>query len=286
MSDTARLKSQNYYLRRFLPRQKVYLSRLLRNEAPPIDNQCTSCHVRQCHWRCKDCLGGAAQCTECFRDTHRLLPFHRVENWTGTHFEPAWLFQAGVEIHLGHNGIPCPTRQGSTAGPSDHATSDGYSSHPSPIGSFGQGESTGWTQHNWSDDEDWEDEEDVELGNSNYGLPRLTGDDGCVIVDRSGVHQLKVHLCLCPGCPPKDVQYFDLGLFPASLQKVKTAFTFAVLDDFRMDNLECKTSGLKYYSKLRRLTSNCFPQSVPVSSPASAPREMSPSKCHSIIGQI
>jgi hypothetical protein len=55
-----------------------------------------------------------------------------------------------------------------------------------------------------------------------------------------------------------------MGLFPASLKRVQTAFTFAVLDDFQMDNLECKTAGMKYFSKLQRLTSNTFPSSVPV----------------------
>jgi hypothetical protein len=55
-----------------------------------------------------------------------------------------------------------------------------------------------------------------------------------------------------------------MGLFPASLQNIKTAFTFGVLDDFRMDNLECKTAGLNYWHKVVRITSNEFPKSVPV----------------------
>ncbi|KAI6146186.1 hypothetical protein BKA82DRAFT_165012 [Pisolithus tinctorius] len=43
-------------------------------------------------------------------------------------------------------------------------------------------------------------------------------------------------------------------------EKPSTAFTFAVLDDFLRDNLECGTSGMNYYSKI---TSSVFPHLVP-----------------------
>jgi hypothetical protein len=56
-----------------------------------------------------------------------------------------------------------------------------------------------------------------------------------------------------------------MGMFPASFNRPKTAFTFAVLDDFLLDNLECGTSAMNYYSKLRRMTSSVFPHLVPVS---------------------
>jgi hypothetical protein len=41
-------------------------------------------------------------------------------------------------------------------------------------------------------------------------------------------------------------------------------FTFRVLNDFLIDNLECSTSAMNYYSKLRRMTSSMFPHLVPV----------------------
>jgi hypothetical protein len=177
------------------------------------------------------------------------LPFHRVEQWTGTHFESAWLFQAGVEIHLGHNGRPCPLKAGV-----DDAGSG--------VGVFGNDNLD--DEEDW-DEEDWSDEVDEDIEDISYGLPKLPGPNSCVVVDKSGVHRIRIHPCTCSGCPPLDLQYLDMGLFPATLRRIKTAFTFKVLDDFRVDNLECKTSALKYYSKLKRLTSNCFPQSVPVS---------------------
>ncbi|KAG1887748.1 hypothetical protein F4604DRAFT_1674916 [Suillus subluteus] len=49
----------------------------------------------------------------------------------------------------------------------------------------------------------------------------------------------------------------------ANFATVATAFTFAVLDDFLLDNLECGTSAMNYYSKLRQITSSVFPHLVP-----------------------
>lgn len=92
------------------------------------------------------------------------------------------------------------------------------------------------------------------------------GNHNMVIVDATGVHPIKVVWCGCSDAAPREVQLFELGLFPSSFKSPKTAFTFAVLDDFRLDNLECKTAARRYFNKLQRLTSPAFPQSVPVSS--------------------
>jgi hypothetical protein len=90
------------------------------------------------------------------------------------------------------------------------------------------------------------------------------------IVDKSGVHSLSIWYCWCPGAIGKDMQLFKAGLFLASFTKPKTAFTFSVLDDFLLDNLECGTSAMNYYSKIRRLTSSIFPLMVPVGHSPSA----------------
>jgi hypothetical protein len=178
-----------------------------------------------------------------------------VEHWTGTHFEPAWLCQVGIEIHLGHHGNPCPSR--------------GYGDvFAGPVGLDGDG------AINECDDEDDEgsevsvdeQEDPMEEIIGGYGLPQLQGQDVCVVVDKSGVHRLRVRPCLCSDKLPLDLQFLDMRLFPASLKRIQTVFSFAVLDDFRMDNLECKTAGRRYFNKLKRLTSNTFPHSVPVSS--------------------
>ena len=55
------------------------------------------------------------------------------------------------------------------------------------------------------------------------------------------------------------------GLFLATFRNPKTAFTFRVLEEFHLDNLECKTTPSQFFSRLRRLTSDEFPNTVPVS---------------------
>ncbi|KAG1845595.1 hypothetical protein C8R48DRAFT_750720 [Suillus tomentosus] len=83
------------------------------------------------------------------------------------------------------------------------------------------------------------------------------------IVDKSGVHTHIVKYCTCPEADAADIQLFNMGLFPASFIEPKTAFTFDVLNDFLLDNLECGTSAMNYYSKLRRMTMSVFPHLVP-----------------------
>ncbi|KAN0127856.1 hypothetical protein V8E53_014303 [Lactarius tabidus] len=53
------------------------------------------------------------------------------------------------------------------------------------------------------------------------------------------------------------------GLFPAIFHNPKTVFTFWVLEDFHLDNLECKTTPSQFFSCLRRLTNYKFPNTVP-----------------------
>ncbi|KAG1766482.1 hypothetical protein EV702DRAFT_1050657 [Suillus placidus] len=69
--------------------------------------------------------------------------------------------------------------------------------------------------------------------------------------------------CQCPDARTQDKQMFEMGMFPASFTRPKTAFTFALLNDFILDNLECGTSAMNYYSKLRCITSSVFPHLVP-----------------------
>ena len=86
-----------------------------------------------------------------------------------------------------------------------------------------------------------------------------------VIISISGVYQLIVSWCCCPGAPDHATQLFQHRLFPASTSRPSTAFTFAVLEYFHIDAVECKTSASNFSNKLRRLTDFSSPQSVPVS---------------------
>ncbi|KAI6008512.1 hypothetical protein EDC04DRAFT_2610915 [Pisolithus marmoratus] len=75
--------------------------------------------------------------------------------------------------------------------------------------------------------------------------------------------------CEAEGNPDPDESGYMTGeeppnhrqrLFPASISKPKTAFTFTVLDHFLIDALECKTSAMSFYQKLKRFTNNAFPE--------------------------
>ena len=94
--------------------------------------------------------------------------------------------------------------------------------------------------------------------NDNDGNPIIT------IIDRSGIHEIGVRWCCCPNALVCDMQLMAAGLFPATFRNPKTAFTFQVLEEFHLDNLECKTTPSQFISCLRRLTNDEFPNNVPV----------------------
>ena len=102
------------------------------------------------------------------------------------------------------------------------------------------------------------------FGSSIPGPNDKDGNPIITIVDRSGIHEIGVRWCCCPDASELDMQLMSAGLFPATFRKPKTAFTFRVLEEFHLDNLECKTTPSQFISRLRRLTSDEFPNTVPV----------------------
>ncbi|KAJ3562360.1 hypothetical protein NP233_g9626 [Leucocoprinus birnbaumii] len=58
-------------------------------------------------YRCLDCFHSEETCSDCILIQHRHLPFHRIQKWTGTHFEKTTLATLGYILHLGHEGSPC-----------------------------------------------------------------------------------------------------------------------------------------------------------------------------------
>ncbi|EJD44782.1 hypothetical protein AURDEDRAFT_27600, partial [Auricularia subglabra TFB-10046 SS5] len=58
--------------------------------------------------RCTDCVGSHVFCPACLVAQHSLLPFHRIERWTGDHFERSSLLEIGLVVYLGHGGARCP----------------------------------------------------------------------------------------------------------------------------------------------------------------------------------
>ena len=155
---------------------------------------------------------------------------------------------AGITIHLGHGGLVCPSHKAR----SPFQAETGLKSDR-PVQEESDSDSDGDAYDLFGD------------AQSHPQGADHNGNSFVVIIDISGVHTIAMQPCVCLNKLPLHLQFLDMALFPASFQRVKTAFTFKVLDDFLMENLECKTAANNYYSKLKRSTSNTCPQSVPVS---------------------
>lgn len=99
-------------------------------------------------------------------------------------------------------------------------------------------------------------------------LPKRTDDKyDCpiiTVVDITGIHEIRTRFCRCGPLEnnPLSHQLLNMGLFPSSMKRTRTVFTFRLLEDFHLSNMEGKVSAFKYYSKLQRLTSNAFPSMV------------------------
>lgn len=131
-----------------------------------------------------------------------------------------------------------------------------------------------WDDNNLYEDMEEEDfqevSEDIDVPTWHpHLLPRAPKEDDhgngfITVVDVTGIHCIPVVQCLCDdNSEDIDLQFLAIGLFPASFKNVRTVFTFEVLDDFRLENLQCKVSAYHYYHKLRRITCPFFPTSVP-----------------------
>ena len=184
--------------------------------------------------RCKECSSQDLFCHTCCFTAHRTMALHRIEKWTGQFFDVTSLNQEGFILHLGHGGEPCPT---------SHISGERQETGP---GSLHEGE---------------------EEGDSSGGP--LAGwenqDTRClVIVDTSGVHQLRIGWCQCKPTVEPHIQLLRNRFFPASVKRPSTAFTVSLLDHFHVDSVECKTSASSFFSKLRRLVDSSSPHSVPV----------------------
>ncbi|KAG2057442.1 hypothetical protein BDR06DRAFT_980855 [Suillus hirtellus] len=226
------MQSQNEYLWQWKCKFKDYINLLMIQETPPLD-WLYEVFKKDGVYKCHGCFNEPLFCTECCRTQHQRHPFHHISQWTGSFFQETSLMKVGLHIHLAHDGTPCPS--------STEYSSDLFE---------------------WSDTDEHIDHNDYPEGTS---IPLVADSDhpATTIVDKSGVHSISIWYCHCPGALNLDMQLFQAGLFPASFTRPKTAFTFSMLDNFLLDNLECGTSAMNYHSKIRRLTSSIFPLMVP-----------------------
>jgi len=218
-----------------LASRDAYISEILDLEKPHIDMLCPMCQSKQGLFRCKDCFSRRVLCRDCCLLVHQESPFHFIEKWTGSFFQATSLNEEGFTLNLCHDGVSCP-------GSNPEAETQN-----TQAGTQGTG---GGTQ---------------ETKAGTQGAQQPAGDKKClVVVDVSGVHQLQIGWCRCKDAPAADIQLLRRRLFPASISNPSTAFTFGLLNHFYIDSVECKTSALSFFSKLRRLTNDSDPDSVPV----------------------
>jgi hypothetical protein len=95
----------------------------------------------------------------------------------------------------------------------------------------------------------------------------IEGHNVCTVVHTNGVHHLPFIKCTCEDAAPFDIQLLRAGFYPSTGVQTRTVFTFELLDLYLIDVVVCHTATNSFYAKLRRLTNDSFPDSVPVQSP-------------------
>jgi len=256
----------------------MYLNRILDGEALPADATCTICDGPGV-WRCTDCLGKPLYCRGHCREVHQKHPFHKIQRWTGRYFAERNMWEVGTRLFLGHKGQCCPNvnlakmaadelvldrADQRTAAGEDQPHTEGMQGPP------GSAARSGWLYEEEIEEDNDDDNiawEDVTDQSTLFGQspPKRDAQDNpfLLIVDASQLLSLPVVYCGCDDIDDQDLQFLDLLCFPASFKEPRTLFTFRCLDDFRLSNLECKTSAYQYFQRLRRLTNPAFPNSVP-----------------------
>lgn len=67
---------------------------------------------------------------------------------------------------------------------------------------------------------------------------------------------MNIRFCSCGTSVGDAIQLLRIQWFPASFKKPRTAFTFAVLDQFHALTLQSKVAAYDFYLALERITNN------------------------------
>ncbi|PPQ97624.1 hypothetical protein CVT26_002547 [Gymnopilus dilepis] len=105
----------------------IYLDELLRWEGRGDTytdgaNLCYNCvalrsdHPGQGRYRCDECFVPHLLCKACCLKRHRLLPFHRIEEWRSNSFVRTTLKALGLRVQLNHLGNACSKPEACHAG--------------------------------------------------------------------------------------------------------------------------------------------------------------------------
>jgi hypothetical protein len=272
------------------------LEALLSREAVPNGTGiCEHCDNNVCAvWRCKDCVLGTTMCRACMRNAHRENPFHRIEQWNGTYFRPAELWEVGTYLLVRHHrGDPlCDDLRAlcdfleTTENTKDHAEEEQLRKlmqecKQGPLGpvpvkepyfdDYFDMEDEGETVEGGGEDNDDAEESDRdEAVESRIENPYLDNDTPACgipgtyvrVVHCNGLHHIAMISCTCRGGDDPSLDLIAAQLLPASFKRIKTLFTAQVLDMYRLSNLELKASAYQFYQLLRRLTKPMAPAEV------------------------
>ena len=214
---------------------------MIRLEAPPPDRMCINCASSPGHYRCKDCLPKNFFCSGCCIAAHVAQPFHRIQKFTDGSFEGYDLDQLGFRLDIRPHSGSCSRKDAPVE------TAEAYTGSDTEL--------------------DWEDDDDntpFYQSQSSTFFQHVSDSGKIVIVSSTGIFKRNIQWCTCPNAPEKHIQLMRTRLFPATFVNPKSAFTFDVLDYFRLDALECNTSAMNFMAKLMRRTSGTFPESLPV----------------------
>lgn len=292
-------QTQQDYIRQYVDRIDEFLEAQLSHESMPEGaGLCRHCNIAIAVWRCKDCVLATPLCRSCMRRYHRENPFHRIQQWNGSFFRSAELWEVGTYLLIRHNtGVQiCDTLRHwcglleSAEKSKDSIEQENlnrYNPAPAPVPDVDDMdmdmdmdfEDEGDVEEDVDeDDEDIsdEDDEDYETDNNTYlnvpGTGTTAGIDPALaaathgayvrVVHTNGLHHIAMVSCQCHGKDVLPLDLFASQLLPASLNRIKTLFTAQVLDSFRLCNLELKASAYQYYHLLRRLTRPMEPAAV------------------------
>lgn len=108
----------------------------------------------------------------------------------------------------------------------------------------------------------------IQLGHGMQQCPNApSGSKGraTTIVHTNGIHDAHVKFCHCLNAASQPLQFMSSGLFPATMDKPETVFTFVAQKEFHVHTLASKKSAYDYFIALQKLTDNVFPDCTPVS---------------------
>ncbi|KAF8913329.1 hypothetical protein CPB85DRAFT_1219841 [Mucidula mucida] len=91
-----------------------------------------------------------------------------------------------------------------------------------------------------------------------------------ILVDTNGVHQTKAVFCACANHGKPEDRFTELlhcRIFPATVARPETGFTFGLLEDFHLQTLTSKKSPYDYIAAIRRKTCNAGPDLHEVPNP-------------------